>query len=106
MASPTISLTPPRHIPVSGIAHNIPKPAYTKTRCPRCDSQSLTLQEYWNTSIEWTVTNGWLDRANGNMDSGGGGGEPFKVVAICTCGHQWTVRKAHQIDAVLEELRP
>ena len=98
-------LTPPAHIPVAGLAGDLRRPAFTRIACPKCGSKSLSLLEQWETAIDFRVTDGWLDRASGNIDgNGGSGGRPVKVRAICDCGHEWTVRNAHQIDCIVEEV--
>lgn len=59
------------------------------------------LIELWRTTITWLVMDGWMDRANGNLESEG----PEKVEASCqNCAHHWTPRKASQIDALAEEV--
>lgn len=96
---------PPADIPTSGLSSHPPRPAYTRISCSKCGSKSLALVEQWETGIDFRVTDGWLDRANGNLDGNGGcGGHPVKVRAICDCGHEWTVRNATQIDDVVEEI--
>jgi hypothetical protein len=92
---------PPRDIPVDGVQLQRPRPAYVKLRCPVCQSANLKLVELWESTITWVVTDGWMDRANGNLEPSG----PTKVEASCTkCSHHWTPRKAKQIDALAEEV--
>ena len=76
--------TPPNHIEVEGLQLQSPRPAYVKLRCAVCGSRNLRLVELWRTSITWIVTDGWMDRANGNLEPEGA----QKVEASCkNCVH-------------------
>lgn len=89
----------PDNIPVSGLHAEFVEPRYVKIVCPKCGSRDLNLVETWETAIEWTVTDGWMDRASGNKAEG----RPTGVNATCKeCRHDWTPRKAPQIEYVLE----
>lgn len=98
-ATAKVALAPPRDIPVAGIKSALEEPCQVKIACPQCGSKNLTLMENWARSIEWTVTDGWMDRASGSKLEG----KPVGVVATCTtCQHDWTPRNAPQIESVLE----
>jgi len=57
--------------------------------------------EIWERSISWAVTDGWLDRANGNFEDGAPIG---RMEASCkACGHSWTLKKAAFIDDVISD---
>jgi Zn finger protein HypA/HybF involved in hydrogenase expression len=88
----------PDEIPVEGLGLHPVRPAWADCRCPKCKSRSMSFKEHWHCSIEFIVTNGWLDRANGNMHPDG---DPYKVTATCAeCNHRWTIRGASQITDV------
>lgn len=92
----------PKEIPVLGLAFNDENPAQADCLCPKCKSRSMTLSEEWNCSIDFLVTDGWVDLANGNMHPDG---DPHKVSAKCAkCGHAWTLRNAMQITSVCFEV--
>lgn len=90
---------PPDKIPVVGLPSEFAEPRYVKIACPKCGSRDLNLIEMWETSIEWTVTDGWMDRSSGNKAEG----RPTGVMATCkACRYDWKPRKATQIGYVLE----
>lgn len=92
----------PADIPVLGLAFSEERPGQSDCECPKCKSRSMTLSEHWNCSIDFLVTDGWVDLANGNMHPDG---DPYKVSAKCAkCGHVWTLRKATQITNVCVEV--
>lgn len=98
--SATAKRTPPESIPVIGLVPDYPDPKYVKICCPKCRSRNLVLTELWEHTIQWSVTDGWMDKAGGSLEPVG----PTGVEAKCAgCGHWWTARNAAEIMDVLEE---
>lgn len=96
----TAKRTPPAEIPTMGFRPTHPDPQYVKLCCPKCRSRNLVLTELWETSIQWSVTNGWMDKAGGALNEG----SPTGVEAKCEeCWHGWTARNASQVIDVLED---
>lgn len=95
----TMMRTPPANIPVAGLPADIPEPRYVRLACPKCCSRDLELIECWQSTIVWTVTAGWMDKAAGAMEPG----HPLRVEASCnSCGHGWRLRGAGNITDALE----
>lgn len=72
----------------------------SKVKCPKCGNKNtLTLSEIWKGhTVSWNVIGGKFDRDDGNLEVG----DPYKVQAQCKCGHHWTIKKALQIDDIIE----
>ena len=91
---------PPESIPTMGFEPSVRDPRYVKICCPKCRSRSLVMTEIWETSIQWIVKDGWMEKAGGALNEG----TPTCVEAKCQdCGHGWTARGASQILDVLED---
>ncbi len=74
----------------------------SKVKCPKCKSgNNITLSEFWReSSITWQQVDGKFDRNDGNVNPDG---DPYKVEALCRCGHHWRVKGAIQITDVIKE---
>lgn len=68
-------------------------PIKRKIRCPKCGEAPDTLQEVWRGHvIDFSYDGESVDKEGYT-----GTGEPFKVVAVCGCGHIWALRGITQI---------
>lgn len=67
-----------------------------KYKCPKCRKENVEyFRELWSGStIEFAVSNG-MRESDGELSQTG---DPYKVVAMCGCGHEWVLRKVIQID--------
>ena len=77
-------------------------PSVTALRCPKCRSRSFELIEVIDASTAWRVVNGRLNREDGFHEFG----NPICVLAECSCGHHWKVRRATTVIQVVTDLDP
>ena len=61
----------------------------TEERCPKCKSNSFSMEDIRETSYFYTVEDGVV--YSGGV---GDGGKVIKTICTCTkCGHKWNRRK-------------
>ena len=66
-------------------------------RCPKCRSRPFQYIELWKDhSIEFQADENGNPEAEGNLRTG----DPYKVVAECSCGHIWTLKNITQISDI------
>lgn len=71
-------------------------PINRQIRCAACGKEPTRLSEQWSDHcIEFILADGKRSREGYLQD-----GHPTKVVAVCECGHYWTLRGVLQITSL------
>ena len=85
---------------------DLPEKHSIRLACPKCKSRDLILHEEWTAYIDWTTTDGILDKFYDTDENPEGycrTGEPVKVRAICQkCSYEWVARGVSQITELIQ----